>query len=142
MTTMAKTRGIEFAAVTDLGKSRSENQDRWFGDAELGLFLIADGMGGHAAGGLAAQLAVNVLPRLVRRLVSMGVDAQDDETRSAIANQVTILSNLVYEETRGQPGVSGTGTTIVLVLLMPLAPRSSTLATAAPTYSTADNCGN
>ena len=47
---------IDFAAVTDAGRVRSENQDRWFADAELGLFVVADGLGGHAAGGLGGTI--------------------------------------------------------------------------------------
>jgi protein phosphatase len=104
--TMLKSAMLEFAAVTDVGRVRSENQDRWFADPELGLFVVADGLGGHAAGGFAAQLAIDVLPRLVRR-------------RLSIADQVKILSDLIYKETRGRPGINGTGTTLALAVVDP-----------------------
>ena len=132
---MLKTAMIDFAAVTDAGRVRSENQDRWFADPELGLFVVADGLGGHAAGALAAQLAVDMLPRLVRRTITERTNAAAltpglfpilsqvtggiGELRLAIAEQVQILSDLVYKETRGQPGINGTGTTLALALVDP-----------------------
>jgi protein phosphatase len=108
---------VEFAAATDIGKVRSENQDRWLAEADLGLFAIADGLGGHAAGALAAQLVVEVLPRLVRRVLAADSRATADEIGPALARQIRALSELVYKETRGQPGLSGTGTTLVLALV-------------------------
>jgi protein phosphatase len=108
---------IQFAAATDTGSVRSENQDRWLGDAELGLFAVADGLGGHAAGALAAQLAVDLLPRLVRRALSLAAPDAAEQVPRAVADEVKTLSQLVYQETRGQPAVNGTGTTLVLALV-------------------------
>ncbi|MEI8372855.1 MAG: protein phosphatase 2C domain-containing protein [Planctomycetota bacterium] len=125
---MLKAITIDFAAVTDVGRVRSENQDRWFADPELGLFMVADGLGGHAAGALAAQLVVDILPRLVRRTLLTMANAFPHTTGSspsgskgelclAIAEQVKVLGDFVYKETRGQPGVNGTGTTLALALV-------------------------
>lgn len=49
---------IESAAVTDVGKRRNANEDRFRLDADSRVFVLADGMGGHAAGSLAAETAV------------------------------------------------------------------------------------
>ena len=53
---------LEFASATHVGKSRSENQDRcsWFETSQAGSYIIivADGMGGHFGGGIAAEIAV------------------------------------------------------------------------------------
>src|SRR6202042_768258 len=46
------------AAATDTGMLREHNEDRYFIDAARGVFLVVDGVGGHAAGELAAQTAV------------------------------------------------------------------------------------
>ena len=68
---------LQSASLTDRGRVRSENQDRvyeeiWQSSAEepLGLFVVADGMGGHKAGGKAAELAVNVIRRELADLFS------------------------------------------------------------------------
>jgi serine/threonine protein phosphatase PrpC len=114
---MLKAARVEFAAATDIGKVRSENQDRWLADVDLGLFAIADGLGGHAAGSLAAQLVVDVLPRLVRRALAGSGQTTAEAIGPALARQIKTLSEMVYNETRGQPGVSGTGTTLVLALV-------------------------
>jgi protein phosphatase len=114
---MLKAARVEFAAATDIGKVRSENQDRWLADTDLGLFAIADGLGGHAAGSLAAQLVVDVLPRLVRRVLADSGQTTAEAIGPALTRQIKALSEMVYNETRGQPGVSGTGTTLVLAMV-------------------------
>src|SRR4029077_8038028 len=55
----------EFAGLSDVGSVRENNEDRWFADPQAGLFLVADGLGGHAAGEVAAQRVVDQLPRLL-----------------------------------------------------------------------------
>jgi len=49
------------AAATDTGLLREHNEDRYFIDAARGVFLVVDGVGGHAAGELAAQTAVEAI---------------------------------------------------------------------------------
>lgn len=49
-------------AATDPGRMRSDNQDRDYVDAERGIFLVVDGLGGHAAGDKAADTALDVIP--------------------------------------------------------------------------------
>ena len=46
-------------AITDIGLKRQMNQDAYFKDDELGLYIVADGMGGHKGGEVASNLAVN-----------------------------------------------------------------------------------
>ena len=47
-----------FFAATDVGRKRSHNEDNFLVDESLGLFIVADGMGGHAAGEVASAIAV------------------------------------------------------------------------------------
>jgi serine/threonine protein phosphatase PrpC len=54
-------------AATDPGRMRSDNQDRDYIDDERGVFLVVDGLGGHAAGGKAAETAVEVIPAELAR---------------------------------------------------------------------------
>jgi len=69
---MAKEKGghhpkIQAAGMSDLGFGRSDNQDAFLVDPPSGLFLVADGVGGHQGGAVAAQAVVTGLPLLLKR---------------------------------------------------------------------------
>ena len=49
---------IESAGITDIGRRREQNEDSLFFDDGMGLYVVADGMGGHKAGEVASKLVV------------------------------------------------------------------------------------
>ena len=57
---------IEFGHLTHPGLRRALNEDTYYGDGELALWLVADGMGGHACGEVASALARETIVREIR----------------------------------------------------------------------------
>ena len=58
---------IEFAALTDVGRVREHNEDNFLVDKKLALFVVCDGMGGHAAGEVASALAVRTVHEEIKK---------------------------------------------------------------------------
>ena len=58
---------IESAGITDTGKKRQGNEDALFLNDALGLYVVADGMGGHRAGEVASKLVVDTISKYIRR---------------------------------------------------------------------------
>ncbi|MFW5741155.1 MAG: serine/threonine-protein phosphatase, partial [Myxococcota bacterium] len=63
-------REVRSFGATDIGRHRKVNQDAYLRDDLLGLFVVADGMGGHAAGEVASQEAVDTLYGMIKRGLS------------------------------------------------------------------------
>jgi len=91
------------ASVSDIGRVRRENQDAVLADDKLGLWLVADGMGGHAGGARASEIA--------RDIVQSGVaDGQP------LAEAVLAAHHAIRAEQRERPEYNDMGTTIVALL--------------------------
>src|SRR3546814_3574744 len=58
---------IEFGHLTHVGLRRELNEDTYYGDSEMGLWLVADGMGGHEYGEVASALAREAIVREIRK---------------------------------------------------------------------------
>jgi protein phosphatase len=114
---MQKRQELKWAGLSDVGRVRSANEDRWFVDPQRQLFIVADGMGGHLGGELAARIVVEVLPRQLRKVVGDEVALKGSDVLQKVTHQVRRLSQRVRVETAGEPGLAGMGATLVLALV-------------------------
>ena len=103
--------GIEYAWQTDVGRVRARNEDSVAVDAELGLLVVADGMGGHNAGDVASRMAIEGV------LAAMRDPALDDGGR--LQGAVRRANDAIYAAAGEDFDRSGMGTTVVAAWLRP-----------------------
>jgi protein phosphatase len=102
---------LQAAARTDVGLRRSVNEDCFALAADLGLYLVADGMGGHTAGQLASRLATAGTVEALRKVA--GTDASLTEK---LRYCVAAANRSVFDTAQAKPELAGMGTTLVAVL--------------------------
>lgn len=102
---------LRAAASTDVGLRRRINEDRYALDPELGLYLVADGMGGHTAGQVASELAVEAALQAIRTLEGASASLAE-KLRYAVAS----ANRAIYTTARERPELAGMGTTLVCLL--------------------------
>ena len=74
---------ITSCGMTDVGLKRGHNEDNYLINEELNLFVVADGMGGHAGGEYASAIAVNTVEEIVTSLEVDGMVTAETETEDA-----------------------------------------------------------
>lgn len=97
---------------TDKGLVRQNNEDVWGEVAHLGLFVLADGMGGHRAGEVAAREAVSTLCRLMRKAFEGRTKISFPDLKSHIQKSIEQVNASVYKLSRSEAQLKGMGTTL------------------------------
>jgi len=115
---------ISARGVTDVGRRRDHNEDAFLVDADLGLFVVADGMGGHAGGGTASTLAVETIRDRVRAarasdpaLFADPGPAQTSRLPEVLREAVEEACRNIYRAAQEDPSLAGMGTTVTAALL-------------------------
>ncbi|HLV64425.1 MAG TPA: cyclic nucleotide-binding domain-containing protein [Polyangiaceae bacterium] len=118
----------QFAALTDVGRQRDHNEDNFLVDKKLGLFVVCDGMGGHAAGEVASALAVRTLHEEVKRELDLVTDYAAGSTGSSRVTKRDIINMLEFAVNRASSRIHaeamkderkrGMGTTLAALLLV------------------------
>lgn len=115
---------LSFAAATDVGRQRNHNEDNFLIDKKLRLFMVADGMGGHAAGEVASSIAVHEIRDAVNnqkdlidryRVDHPGV--QPYEILQVLEHAVQEACGAVFRRAQAEPDKRGMGTTATVLLI-------------------------
>jgi PPM family protein phosphatase len=115
---------LSFAAATDVGRQRNHNEDNFLIDKKLRLFMVADGMGGHAAGEVASSIAVHEIRDAMNnhrevidryRVDHPGVQAY--EILQVLESAVQAACGAVHQRAQAEPDKRGMGTTATVLLI-------------------------
>ncbi len=98
-----------YAGLSDTGRARRENEDRIYMDGDRGLFVVADGLGGHAAGERAAETAVDMIKARLERKIG----SPEDRMREAI----TVANNEIHSQAQQRAEWNGMACVVTVVLI-------------------------
>ena len=116
--------------LTDTGRVRASNQDAFAIDNELGLWVIADGMGGHVGGNVASTLAVASIMNYVHTSAQPWPSSGDllQHATMVLTHAIAAGNTAIQERIAVEPELSGMGTTVVAAWLCPLPAPSVAIA--------------
>ena len=110
---------VESASITDKGKKRKANEDALILEDALGLYVVADGMGGHLAGDIASRLVVDTIGEYIKKSIDnddCDQTADFDETLSREANRllssIRMSNQVVHETSLENRSCRGMGSTV------------------------------
>ncbi len=116
------------ASLSDVGRRREINEDFFSVDDSIGLYLVADGMGGHLAGEVASKVAVQIINKNVKNWIANNSHEDElfdmpDNTLSKSGNYLSsgikLANKVIYEMANEYDEYKGMGTTIVALSIMP-----------------------
>src|ERR1700692_1032675 len=118
---------IRFFAAADVGKVRDHNEDNFLVDKKLALFIVADGMGGHAAGEVASAIAVRTVHEEIKREKELLDDYTSGATGASKVTPKDVVALLehavqracskIHEESRADAAKRGMGTNLSALLV-------------------------
>ena len=110
---MKLSEALQVVTRTDPGMLRSHNEDAVFGDADLGMVILADGMGGYNAGEVASGMATTLLATNFAQLVPANPQLRQQRVHSILVEQIVAANSAIFNSAQSQPQYAGMGTTLV-----------------------------
>ena len=113
---------LNSAALSDVGRKRAKNEDSFAADPELGLYAVADGMGGHVGGEVASQLAIETLRRALAKAPDAEFLAQPSVANRRrllqwLVQTVQAINGAIYGRAQEDPRLRGMGCTLDVALI-------------------------
>jgi|WetSurMetagenome_2_1015567.scaffolds.fasta_scaffold184026_2 PPM family protein phosphatase len=115
---------VEAFAISDPGLVRKTNEDSYICNDRLGLYVVADGMGGHSAGEVASRLAVEAIEGFIARSHDdsdfswpYGIDPQLSLGGNRLRTAVHLANRRVFRTSESRDDYAGMGTTVTAVLV-------------------------
>ena len=102
------------ALLSDIGKKRQQNQDNASSRPDLGLFVVADGMGGHRGGETASRIAAEVIPEQVQNLLK-----KKPNHKAVLTSSIQKANEEIFDAGLKHPELQGMGTTTTALLFVP-----------------------
>jgi serine/threonine protein phosphatase PrpC len=113
---------IESAGISDIGKRRKQNEDSLFLDDRMGLYVVADGMGGHNAGEVASKLVVETIRDYIKQGQSngpveerAGIDANLSKEAGLLLAGIQLSNRIVHQTALSNEAYRGMGSTVSAV---------------------------
>ncbi len=109
---------FRWGASTSIGRVRKENEDAHFLEPEIGLFIVADGMGGHEGGSLASRIVTEDLPVMIENKLHALRSHSPRAVRRIFKETIAEQSRQLYiEGSHGEHGYTEMGATVVVILI-------------------------
>jgi len=113
---------IESAGISDIGKRRKQNEDSLFLDDRMGLYVVADGMGGHNAGEVASKLVVETIRDYIKQGQSngpvgerVGIDPNLSKEAGLLLAGIQLSNRIVHQTALSNEAYRGMGSTVSAV---------------------------
>jgi len=115
---------LSFWAATDVGRKREANEDNFLVDKKLSLFVVADGMGGHASGEVASDISVHEFRNaidahrdVIERYAKGDAEVRPPDILTILEHALQTACHAIYERGQLEPEKRGMGTTTSALLI-------------------------
>ncbi len=109
--------------MTDVGCKRGKNEDSYLINTDCGLYVVADGMGGHLGGEIASKLAITTINEAFASLIrdpemtlQANLEIKSGDYKSYLKYVISVASAKIFERAARDPSLHGMGTTVVAAL--------------------------
>jgi len=108
---------ITYGAKTDTGRQRQHNEDNYLVDINQQLFVVADGMGGHACGEVASAMAVREVHEHLTERAKTDDDPRTEDRSALVQESIAVANSRIFEAAAQDTTKTGMGTTLCMAYI-------------------------